>query len=329
MHHGFLLDQNFLEKPFLKLREALCLLNLNIKLYTGINAFKDVASSQIIILTEFVETPKNYIEVYNSKKSWENSDKYPREILMSERITFTNDSTTYNKVLEKLKIKFNLDFKAQYGAEIGGKKYSYPYFVFDDKKNDGDYIPLANLSKSKFFPFCDVQYVGYIRYDSELSIKVRTKYSKLNVALRDRDLWRKPRLIMRQSCLYNSATFTSKENISLLNSFIITHKQNDVNSLKILLGLINSNVFTYYFIKAGVIRTGEGKQPQIRSADLNSILIPEINNSDKLRILDQVNKLLGNKNRDNKFVFGDLNSIIYRLFNLNENDLEEIESRIF
>lgn len=314
---SFLIDQNFFEPPFKPLREFL-VKNFSIELSHSINAFPGVASSQIII--NLSKSISNHVKVRSGIVS--SLEEIPSFELLEERVTLKSKkhSGVFQKILTGLNEELSADFIAQYGAEIGGKKYSYPHFIFTEKDDKKDFINLLKLTRRDFFSFCNPLTEGFVNFDRKLAIKIRSKYEKLNIALRSRELWNKPKLIMRQSAKNNCATFSKGNIISLLNTFVITHNKDNIFSLKCLLGLLNSKVYSYYFIKGGINRTGEGKQPQIRSSDLNKVKLPTMNTSQKTQIVEEVEGCLTNGKSSEA-----LDLIIYNLFSLSRKDILEVE----
>jgi len=161
-------------------------------------------------------------------------------------------------------------FKTTYGAEIGGKKDSYPYFIFDIPKQDGDFIPIIDLDN--FFQYSPITYKQYLRYDKAKEREVTKKYPKLNIALRNRSIWKQARVILRQSSKRLTASFDDQESTSFLKAFHIYSNDNEY-SLKYLLGLLNSDLINYYCSKTGINISESGKQPQIRISGLRRIPI--------------------------------------------------------
>ena len=95
--------------------------------------------------------------------------------------------------------------------------------------------------------------------------------------------------------------------------------------MKFICGILNSNLFTFWAQNLNVIRYSKGKQPQIKVSDLYKI--PVIQNDEiKKEIIYNVNCLY--KTKDNKKYAEQIDRLIYKYYQINENEIKYIETKI-
>ena len=189
------------------------------------------------------------------------------------------------------------------------------------------YIEGAKGLKGKFFTPTPNR---HIKYDYELQLKLSDKFkhelealgikNKKRVTLGDKDAYLAPKIFIRQSATEIIATYCSEPYAANNSIYILTTKENTPESIDILkytCGLLNSDLITFYCRINKIIRAEKGKTPQIKISDLKNI---KINVSDKFfkQIIDLVERLL--LNPENKYLYKRLNSLVYEIYNINEQE---------
>ncbi len=275
---GLILDFNFFEKIYELLR-----LNINDRyefkhIVFNLKSFSNVNSGQLILILGDKKNPSNDSEVVVSQGnlnidhfSVKQSNLFKKSV---EKINYYNlkyldkyshlENNTLFEPLENF-------VECTYGVELGGKSITHPLFIFNERAGDADYIPIIDLNQ--FENFCDVKYRFYLKYDIDLQNKINKKYSKLNVALRNRSIWGNPRIILRQSSKSLCATIDYNESVTLLNAFHIYKRTPDTVDLLYILGLLTSDIINDYCSYSGINKIEKGKFPQIRIESLKKIPI--------------------------------------------------------
>lgn len=307
---GMIIDFSFLDLPFKKLRDYLLATTKFRELIINLKYFA-VNSSQVITILENTVVPMDQDPEHEFVLKV--GDIEAQEHLVKQSKLFNLNRISANdlvedKIVQKINSLKNIAFLGDlfhttYGAEIGGKKDSYPHFVFDAPGPEGDYIPLIDLDN--FWEYCPVSYKQYLRYDKNKEREITKKYPKLNIALRDRNIWRQERVILRQSAKKLTASYDSRESTSFLKAFHIYTKDKRY-SLKYLLGLLNSDLLDYYCRKTGINMSESGKQPQIRIAGLRKIPIRLIDFQDArdVAIYNKIISLVDNALATNREIAG-------------------------
>lgn len=278
---GMIIDFSFLDLPFKKVRDYLFETTRLSELAINLKYFK-VNSSQVITILEKDVGASDHEFVLKD----ESIDAQPRLVKQSNLLNLeriSSNDLVEDESVQKINNLKNIDslghlFHTTYGAEIGGKKDSYPYFVFDSPGQDGDYIPLIDLDN--FWEYSPIAYKQYLRYDKAKEREITKKFPKLNIALRDRSIWKQERVILRQSAKKLTASYDNEESTSFLKAFHIYTKDERYH-LKYLLGLLNSDLIDYYCSKTGINMSESGKQPQIRISGLRKIPIRLIDFEDE------------------------------------------------
>lgn len=336
----FILDIAFFETAYIDLRRYI-IKNYYINSITkGFQAFEGVASSQIILnICNRQEANKSVI--FND---YENA------------ISSIIDQSIWDNEKNKFKIYIPLDNQAK---DINDKVMKYPrldvYYpgkalrtccaltgktdefivnpLVEETHLVFPYIEGAKGLKSKFgelTPTC------HIKYDYELQLAISEEFkkelelagvkNKKRVTLGDKDAYLSPKIFIRQSATEIIATYTEEPFAANNSIYVLSNKSNteqDINMLKYVCGVLNSELITYFCRINKIIRVEKGKTPQIKTSDLKEIRICLSDNYYQ-SIIDLVNKLLCTP--DDIESLTKLNKLIYEIYDIDESEQQFIHS---
>lgn len=331
---SFILDITFFETAFVDIRKYIVKNYYINSLTTGLQEFEGVASGQLIIDITNVKMFNNNIKLI---------DFAIKEIKLVNQYTWNNEENKYkfNEPLNEIQQTINSKIIKYEGLEkffpkkalrtccaLTGK--TEEFIVNPTEENNCivfPYIEGAKGLKGKFFTPTPNR---HIKYDYELQLKLSDKFkhelealgikNKKRVTLGDKDAYLAPKIFIRQSATEIIATYCSEPYAANNSIYILTTKENTPESIDILkytCGLLNSDLITFYCRINKIIRAEKGKTPQIKISDLKNI---KINVSDKFfkQIIDLVERLL--LNPENKYLYKRLNSLVYEIYNINEQE---------
>lgn len=334
----FILDIAFFETAFIDMRKYIVENYYINSLTTGLQEFEGVASGQLVIditnVKEFNDNIKlidyatKEIKVVNQHMWNDEKNKYKFNTPLSEMQQVINSKIIKYDDLEKFFPQKSL----RTCCALTGKTEE---FIVNPEEEDKcitfPYIEGSKGLKGKFFtPTPD----RHIKYDYELQLKLSDEFkhelealgvkNKKRVTLGDKDAYLAPKIFIRQSATEIIATYCSKPYAANNSIYILTTKKNtpeSIDMLKYTCGLLNSDLITFYCRINKIIRAEKGKTPQIKISDLKNI---RINVNDKFfkQIVDLVEKLL--LTPKNRQLYKELNSLVYQIYNINEQEQEFI-----
>lgn len=342
LKHGgrlsFILDIAFFETAFVDMRKYIVENYYINSLTTGLQEFKDVASGQLVIdITNVKEFNKNIKLIdYTTKEikiisqhMWNNEkNKYKFYAPLNKIQQMINSKIIQYDDLEKFFPKKSL----RTCCALTGKTEE---FIVNPKEENKclifPYIEGSKGLKGKFFtPTPD----RYIKYDYELQLKLSEEFkhelealgvkNKKRVTLGDKDAYLAPKIFIRQSATEIIATYCSEPYAANNSIYILTTKENtpkSIDMLKYTCGLLNSDLITFYCRINKIIRAEKGKTPQIKISDLKNIRI-NVNHEFFEQVIDLVEKLL--LTPKNKQLYKKLNSLVYKIYNINEQEQQFI-----
>jgi len=240
------------------------------------------------------------------------------------------------------------------GANVGGHTDK---FLFNKKRNQKCHPVLKgsrNIPRKFALRWSDKDKGCYILYDHKYNLEINAKLEKkkrkkgvkinlVKLGLGEKDKrYEKPKIIIRQSADRIIATYDEEKYYALYGLFILNQKDRNFD-LKYVLGLLNSDLFSYYSLKKKIILTGHKKQPQIRSAGLKELRIRKCNNQEPfIKLVDELLSLnkklirLGEKETsDIKRIKEEidikvkkLNDVVYKLYEITDKEKEIIEKSL-
>lgn len=336
----FILDIAFFETAYIDLRRYI-IKNYNINSITkGFQAFEGVASSQIILnICNRQEANKSVI--FND---YENA------------ISSIIDQSIWDNEKNKFKIYIPLDNQAK---DINDKVMKYPRldvyypgkalrtccaltgktdeFIVNPLVEETHLVfPYIEGSKGLKNKFGELTPTCHIKYDYELQLAISEEFkkelelagvkNKKRVTLGDKDAYLSPKIFIRQSATEIIATYTEEPFAANNSIYVLSNKSNtkqDINMLKYVCGVLNSELITYFCRINKIIRVEKGKTPQIKTSDLKEIRICLSDNYYQ-SIIDLVNKLLCTP--DDIESLTKLNKLIYEIYDIDESEQQFIHS---
>lgn len=336
----FILDIAFFETAYIDLRRYI-IKNYYINSITkGFQAFEGVASSQIILnICNRQEANKSVI--FND---YENA------------ISSIIDQSIWDNEKNKFKIYIPLDNQAK---DINEKVMKYPRldvyypgkalrtccaltgktdeFIVNPLVEETHLVfPYIEGSKGLKSKFGELTPTCHIKYDYELQLAISEEFkkelelagvkNKKRVTLGDKDAYLSPKIFIRQSATEIIATYTEEPFAANNSIYVLSNKSNteqDINMLKYVCGVLNSELITYFCRINKIIRVEKGKTPQIKTSDLKEIRICLSDNYYQ-SIIDLVNKLLCTP--DDIESLTKLNKLIYEIYDIDESEQQFIHS---
>jgi|688.fasta_scaffold157733_2 hypothetical protein len=314
---GFIVDTNIHSNPYLDLRQWLVENFTIIQIVDKINAFEEVASSQVILIIKKAKPKVNHKIIYK-QPSLIDATKF--EVITLNQQSDINQSNDFTFQIPKtLQIKEILSQMSQFpklsellGNEnvrtcitFTGKK---DYFVKQSKEMANDY-PLLEGSDGVSESYSPIKYSKYIRYDLKLRDKLNKEYIELAksqgkrtpmvIGLGDMSRFKSPKIFIRLSDSKVTAAYTSEVVCADLSLYIVTipnlSEKNESFNLMYLLGIINSKIVSYYFTEMGFIRNLGTGTPQIRLKDIRNLPIPIATTDQQTQIAELVDKIINLK----------------------------------
>ena len=206
------------------------------------------------------------------------------------------------------------------------------------KDNDLVY-PYYQGSKSLSEKFGKLSFTKYFYYDKPLQDKINDELkielekqgikNKKRLGLGETVIYDNPKIFIRQSAKEIIVTLDfikSSANNSLYVFSLRDSSQKSLDLLYFLCGFLNSDFVTYYAQQMNIIRYSQGKQPQIKISDLNSIFIPE--DIELQQKISNLSKDFYNNTIEKDNCIFNINNLIYNYYELNDIQITTIEKEI-
>lgn len=341
---SFIIDVAFFETAYEYTRKFLLDNTRIIRIVTNISDF-NVASGQIILTVQKSKCLENSTTVidyksneyiYINQKKWNNlNDQYKFRFNISSinnNLIKKIDTCNYpslkqlypNKNLRTCTMLLNMEdkFISKENITIDNMK-SYPYY---------------QGSKSFSRKFDEPKFTKYFVYNKKLQdeindilkeeLTLKGIKNKKRIGLGEQLIYDNPKIYIRQSAKEIIATFDNSPSTANNSLYVFSLRDNSVKSvnyLKFLCGYFNSKLVTFYAQQTNIIRFSQGKQPQIKVSDFYKIPVI-IDNSIISIIAILVDKIY--KNIDKEQSINNIDNIIYKAFNINNEEITIIEKAI-
>ena len=200
-------------------------------------------------------------------------------------------------------------------------------------------FPYIEGSKGLKGKFGELTPTCHIKYDYELQLAISEEFkkelelagvkNKKRVTLGDKDAYLSPKIFIRQSATEIIATYTEEPFAANNSIYILSNKSDtkqDIDMLKYVCGVLNSELITYFCRINKIIRVEKGKTPQIKTSDLKEIRIC-ISDEYYYQIIDLVEKLL--ECHENPTYYNTLNNYIYSIYNITTEEQEFIKTYLY
>lgn len=339
----FIVDITLLESSFELIRKFI-LENTNIKqLDINLKAFSNVVSGQIIIC--LIKNDSNKDNIVNIK-DWQNKTtlQINQNVWLKDKFyRFKISDDKINSILLKV---YNKSNELQYYFPKKELRTSTMLlnmessFVKDYKPETKFFVmPYYKGAKNLAFPFQNMNSNLYFVYDTALQKKINDSLyeellkkgikNKKRIGLGNLDVFKNPKLFIRQSANKLIATYDDKMSASNNSLYILsktTNDKKDIKMLKITCAQLNSELMTFIALTNRVIRKAEGKQPQIKLSDLKTVPLcfSEEINSKLLTIAEDAI----NKNVDLESSLRKINQVLYKYYSINNEEIEFIKNYI-
>jgi len=343
---GFVIDANFLEKPFRALRSWLVEKKFVVKISQKFSAFNEVASDQNLL---FVKKSKSELpfEVLSFDGNVGNFTNSKIKVL-SEK--FKEDVVNLNpKKINLYKVGI-LPLKelalVSTGVQIGiGGTRAYDgqniekLFYSESKKSEKHFENIS-LNPKDFFQYCPPKTKNYLNLDEKLASKINRNVKKCNIAVtKAKPFINKEKIFVRQSSSSIVATVGQPRQISEYSAFMIRPFQK--HDTHFILAILNSKPMTLYAKEENVILMGNKKQPQIRLKGLKKLPFPVVGVNPKRSLASKArvmlhlnNKLLKVQENSEKWNYikseiektdNKIDEEVYKLYNLTAKEIEIVE----
>lgn len=339
----FILDIAFFETAYIDLRKYI-IENYYINSITkGLQAFEDVASGQIIINISnrkesndsvIFKDIENDISCQINQSIWRDSkNKYKIFIPLAHQAKDIND-----KVMKYPRLDTYYPGKAlRTCCALTGKTEEFVVNPLVEKNHL--VFPYIEGSKGLKGKFGELTPTCHIKYDYELQLAISEEFkkelelagvkNKKRVTLGDKDAYLSPKIFIRQSATEIIATYTEEPFAANNSIYILSNKsdtEQDIDMLKYVCGVLNSELITYFCRINKIIRVEKGKTPQIKTSDLKEIRIC-ISDEYYQPIIDLVEKLL--KCHENSRYYDTLNNYIYSIYNITAEEQQFIKTYLY
>lgn len=343
---SFIIDISFFETAFDLIRkyilENTTILNLSI----NISSFENVASGQIILtLKNYPLESESFRFIISDFNSGNNINFYQLEWARSPnyKLILINDKD--KNLISKIEKKSNqlIDFFPGKSLRTNTMLLTYEnIFVKEVQNNKKRIFPYFKGSKSLTKKFDKMSYDEFLHYDMTLQDSINSEIkselekkgikNKKRIMLGDIKRHYSPKIYIRQSSkeiiasvyLKPSTSNNSLYSLCINNGDTLTQNKN--LTLYSVCSQLNSSITTYYAQKLKIIRSGNGKQPQIKLSDLKKIRLtdnPEINNA-----LEEVYNKIQNNLIVLEKAIEEIDKILALFYNLSTDELEYIKEEI-
>ena len=340
---SFIIDITFFETAYKYCREYL-LKNFYIKsIVINLQEFEKVGSGQIIIKilkskcsnkTTRIFDKKTNKTLYIEQKKWINkNDEF------KIRYSFSKEK---DKIIDKINKKNFRTLKELYPRK-NLRTCVMPLNMenqFLTKKPSGiyEFFPYYKGSKSLKYKYDKLNFDFLFEYNKPLQDKINNELkiqlqelgikNKKRIGLGEPIIYRNPKVYIRQSAKELIASYDENSSAGNNSLYVFSLRNNNYESrlfLKYLTGILNSELYTFFAQRTGIIRYIKGKQPQIKISDLYKI---PISTDSKLIsvIAEQVDRIiLKNEIQDSS---SKINNFIYEEFNIKDSEKNIITKSI-
>lgn len=340
----FILDISFLEPAFRHIRKYILDTCAIVYFEIGISTFDGVGSGQMILSIQKNEDNKdNIVTIFDRSKNEifkENQKKWNSK---SEGYKFTFMDNRTKKILEKIetnskplihffpgkslrtntmllnlenKFVFPKDSEITFNSEL-----VFPFYEGSKSLKQ----PYGNLEFSKMF-FYNEPLKNEINDALQLELSEKGVKNKKRVGFGDLEVYKLPKIFIRQSADRLIATYTEKKSTSNNSLYSLSNKLDSIegrNQLKVATVFLNSKIMTFYALKKKIIKKSKGKQPQIRLSDLRRLPLSYEPTLVK-KLLSLFDDIYCGKN--NEITIKSVDNVLYEYFDLDKSDVLFIEN---
>lgn len=351
----YIVDNNIHSNPSKDIRKYILDNYTLLEIIDKINGFENVNSGQVIIgMKKELSSESHFIK-------WKELEERDFILLLTEYqndIQILNDKSFKMPKPQEIRLLLNKIEEGNKGlADLLGKRNVRTCITFTGKKEDFvikskvkeiDY-PLLEGASGVEFPYSNVKYTNFIRYDTDLRDELNEKYKKIAaggnkrspmvIGLGDLKMFKSPKIFVRLSAERLVATYTEEVVCADLSLYIITlpNLENEWEGISLLyiLSIINSKLMSFFFQKKGYIRNLGIGTPQIRLKDLRTLPVKQINPSQQSSFVSLVQKIFSitnqkdydphNPSEEQKTLEKEIDQMVYQLYGLTKEEIELVE----
>ncbi len=342
---SFIIDLAFFETAYEHTRKYLLDKTRIISIAYNIKDF-EVASGQVILEVQKQKVKTNLVKIIDAETQteievdqslWNNpKDQYkyrfntcPESSAIIDKIHFKNCPTLKTlypkKNLRTCVMLLNMEnifvFEKKQDVEIK----IYPYYQ-GSKGLKGKYEILEN---TKFFHY-DKKLQDKVNDELKIELTAKGIKNKKRLGLGETIIYDNPKVYIRQSAKEIIASYDespSSANNSLYVFSLRSSNKTDIQFLKFICGLLNSDIITFYAQQSNIIRFSKGKQPQIKTSDLYKIPVP-IDVLLQTKIAKLVDNIYIEKSKNKQQYVDAINNTLNSYFCLNTDELKTIQNAI-
>ncbi len=269
----YIQDLNVLENPFKAIRKYVTdIYKLN-ELITGLKAFENVGSGQVIFSAYKAKPNGSQIRIHETLEK--NNLIYLKqdEIVANDYSwTISANKSIIGLIEDNCKLLEQL-FESHTGVAVNATEEGKAYFIC--KKQVNKAYPFLKGGASVYESYCTPIIDSYLIHDKKKESLFNDEFDEWYFKtkgshqrpfnLRKVEEYNRPKLFLRQSDVKFTATFLNEFVFGNYSLFNIYHPKNDVTELKYLLALLNSKLLAFYGRETEIILIKPGKTPQIRS----------------------------------------------------------------
>ena len=293
------------------------------------NTFEDaVVETSIISLSK--NDIKDKIVIFELDKNVLNELSYisiSNSTTYSLNIYSSKTETEFINRLEKNNSKLGEKFEVIWGIKVYEKGKGNPPQKSEQSQNRSfhstqklseTYLPI--VGGSEVFPYKIAWKGGYVNYGPWIA------------APRSKDWFDKSERVVVREITAKGKIFAAYSNTEMVfsnSTDVIRSKSNFSNELKVLLGILNSKLASFYHLN----KSGNSQKesfPKVLLQDLRNLPIPE--NLQKINLLNKINHLLESDFEliDSRFKSfeKEIDQLVYELYELTEDEIKIVEGTI-
>ncbi|MFZ3077299.1 MAG: N-6 DNA methylase [Candidatus Aenigmatarchaeota archaeon] len=353
---GFIIDIGIFENAYKDLRNYILNNSRILKIITDLEEFENVGSGQIILILQKCKD----IEKLKRNKIQYQKGILGKAITISQELWMKDIDHKFDYIeknnsyilenCERNSINLGIYFEVICGLEFGALRDLF----ISNKKYNNKYHPVINGSKGLPDKYI-ITWNGedYVLFDKNYEQKLIRENKNVSetgknviFASGNEERFNQQKLFVRQSAMSLIGSYDDSNLYGLRSLHTITKKEKNVPiELKYLLSIINSKLATFYSLKKGIIRYQKGKQPQIRTADLEKFPIKNIPHEKQQPFIDLVDKIISLNKRLNQIsdkrkdartkleeeineIAAEIDELVYKLYGITEDEKKIIEESL-
>lgn len=328
---AFITPDKWISKPFGDaLRIAKVPNNLLAVLKAGRNVFEDAKVDAIVSI--FTNTPQDKVYIY----------LYQSEVILKDTIQkntlkppFTLDALfssglDFIQKIDNLETRVSENFLCE-NACATSDAYKLKPLIANSKENKVDtanFFKIANTGTiGKYYSKWGMQPMVYLGDEYLRPVIKRTEfYKQFKNSYSQKTL--RPKIIIKGLNLLDGFLDDDGTTIPGKTTLVIMHKNNDVEALKLLLALINSNVI-FYYIKEKYSASSYNQGVTFTKDMINGIPLPKIEGSITKKITASIDRILAAKGTypqaDTSKEESAIDELVYQLYGLSPEEIAIVE----